>query len=201
MQMSALYAPLLLSGAAFLICIVSVFYIRSYLRKRTSKEWILSEIQEEVNELLKDIDEATERDISLIKERENELKALLEEIDKRLKVYIREMDKRREAEDAYAALLQKQVNKPVMPAKSESYQELGKNRYRLHEGAEPPESAETGPAFPIPGFNLKQDDAAPPSVGEQIRQLLRAGFSPAAIASRLGISIAEVELASVLYKS
>jgi hypothetical protein len=42
------------------------------------------------------------------------------------------------------------------------------------------------------------EKAAPENMNEQIRNLALAGFSPPLIASRLGISISEVELAMAL---
>jgi hypothetical protein len=142
---------------------------------------------------LKSINETTERDITLIEGREKDLRKLLDEIDKRLKIYIREIDQARNAEEAY--------------------QELGKNRYRINrrpvsqaienEKAEEEEKApESGAAFPLPDFDLKTETDASSliSMGEQIHSLLRSGFSEAVIASRLGISIAEVEFAAALLK-
>ena len=186
----------LFSVTALIISVFSFFYFKSYLRRRTSQERILSELQEEVNFILKSINETTERDITLVEGREKELKRLLEEIDKRMKTYLREMDSARKAEEAY--------------------KELGKNRYRMNrhpapQAAEAEKKVETlkapesGAAFPLPDFNLKKEASLPQvgthSIGEQIRSMLRSGFSEAAIASRLGISIAEVEFASALASS
>jgi hypothetical protein len=187
----------LFSVTALLISVFSFFYNKSYLKRRTSQERILSEFQEEVNVILKQINETTERDITLIEGREKELKSLLEEIEKRLKTYLREMDQARKAEEAY--------------------HELGKNRYRVNRhqasqalGAgkkiETQKAPESGAAFPLPDFDIKTEadtSASPPpagasSMGEQIHSLLRSGFPEAVIASRLGISIAEVEFASAL---
>ena len=200
--MLAAYLPLLFSALAFLVSVFSFFHFRSFLKARTSQARILSEMREEVNSILKSINETTDRDISLIEEREKNLKALLDEIEKRLKVYIRELEVRRGAEDAY--------------------RELGKNRYRLFKdsGNEPEAGGEADrqnrsgdsreavpqvkPAFPIPEFNVKTESASgrpqenPLPVGEQILSLVRAGFSVPVIASRLGISIAEVEFAAAL---
>jgi hypothetical protein len=188
--------PFLISVLALITSVFSFFYIKSYLKRRTSQERILSELQEEVNLILKSINETTERDITLIEGREKDLKILLAEIDKRIKAYLREMDNVRKAE--------------------ETYQELGKNRYRMNRqpdlqaaGAggknEAQKTPESGGAYPLPDFNLKTDadasslpEAGAPSMGEQIRSLLRSGFPEAAIASRLGISIAEVEFAAAL---
>ena len=184
----------LFSVAALIISVFSFFYFKSYLKRRTSQERLLSDLQEEVNLILKSINEITVRDITLIEEREKDLKRLLEEIDKRMKTYLREMDSARKAEEAY--------------------QELGKNRYRMNrrpapqaeKKAETQKTPEAGAAYPLPDFNLKKEasplpQAGAPSMGEQIRSLLRSGFSEAAIATRLGISIAEVEFASALASS
>jgi len=186
----------LFSVTALIISVFSFFYFRSYLKRRTSQERILAELQEEVNFILKSINETTERDITLIEGREKDLKSLLEEIDKRLKIYLREMDHARNAEEVY--------------------RELGKNRYKMNRHLarqaaeaenkiEAQKEAESGDAFPLPDFDLKKEadtspapQAAAPSIGEQIHSLLRSGLSEAVIASRLGISIAEVEFASAI---
>jgi hypothetical protein len=185
--------PLLVSAAAALIAVISFLYLKSYLKRRTDvlfiQDRLLSDIREELNGILRAIDEATDRDISLIEEREKNLKTLLEEIDKRMGVYIRESEKRREADNAYAALSSMPLQKRAALKKS---------------GTGPDEIP--APAFPLPGFSLKPGSGEPsggkPSVGssrgEQINQLLRAGFSPQVIASRLGISIAEAEFAAAL---
>jgi hypothetical protein len=180
--MGALYLPLLLSVLALFVSIFSFFYFKFYLKARTGQERILAEFREEVDRILKSINETTDRDISLIEEREKNLKSLLCETEKRLKLYIRELEGRQEADNAYAALA-KQEKKPAA-----TYEELGKSRYR--ENAED-NSAKT---------DLEPKSAPPPvsSVAEQIRSLLRSGLPAAGIASRLGISIAEVEFAAAL---
>jgi DNA repair exonuclease SbcCD ATPase subunit len=171
----------LFSLFAFIISVFSFFYFKSYLKRRTGQERILSELQEEVNSILRSINEITERDITLIEEREKELKSLLAEIEKRLRTYIKEMDQARNTEEAY--------------------QELGKNRYRINkqpalQTTESKKVSETAAAFPLPEFDLKKEPSL--SIREQIHSLLRSGLSEAAVAFRLGISIAEVELAAAL---
>jgi DNA-binding NarL/FixJ family response regulator len=175
----------LFSLFALIICVFSFFYFRSYLKRRTGQERILSELQEEVNFILKSINEITERDITLIEEREKELKGLLDEIEKRLKTYIKEMDQARIAEEAY--------------------KELGKNRYMVNRqlalqasALQKEKPSETGAVFPLPDFDLKTEPESAPSIKEQIHSLLRSGLSETLIASRLGISIAEVEFAAAL---
>jgi len=186
----------LFSLFALIISIFSFFYFRSYLKRRTSQEQILSDLQEEVNFILKSINEVTERDITLIEEREKELKSLLEEIGKRLKTYVKEMNQARNAE--------------------ELYKELGKNRYTINKNkqlalqaaesekaVEGEKTAKADAAFPLPDFNLKPETEPSTSIKgqtirEQIQSLLDSGLSEATVALRLGISIAEVELAAAL---
>jgi len=183
--MPALYVAVSLSALAFAIAVFSFFYFRSYLRRRTGHQRILSELREEVSGILHLIDQTTDRDISLIEEREKNLKFLLEEVDKRLRLYVRELEKRQEGETvraSVAAQAQVQVQAPT-------YLELGKNRYRVSAQAAAEEEDNTAAA-------VGQTEPAP--AGEQIRSLVRAGFSAAVIASRLGLSIAEVEVTAAL---
>ena len=152
----------------------------------------MSELQEEVNLILRSINEITVRDITLIEDREKELKSLLAEIEKRLKTYVKEVDQAKNAEEVY--------------------RELGKSRYKINKqmvsrtaesekAAEREKVPETGSSFPLPDFDLKAEPEPSPkeqTIREQIHSLLRSGLSEAAIASRLGISIAEVEFAAAL---
>jgi len=258
------YLPLLFSALALIICTVSILLLRSFVKRRTSREWMLTEIREEVNQLVKSIDETADRDITLIKERENALKNLLGDIDKRLKLYIREMEKRREAEETYSAL--SASGNQAAPAAGEmtppgdgTYVDLGKLRYRLKkqeasQGETSAAAAATAVAGTTPGAArgtnfgaaataagaAKTAAAAPagipvppepapatsapaaahaaaalktaagaaaftsaspvnaPSLNDQIRQLLKAGYGTEQIASRLGLSISEVEFKAAL---
>jgi DNA-binding NarL/FixJ family response regulator len=84
--------------------VFAFLYFQRLIRKRTSFEGILKDVREEVNRLLQRIDEITDKDISLIEERERGLKSLLEETDKRLAAMNRELARRENAEEAYRKL-------------------------------------------------------------------------------------------------
>jgi hypothetical protein len=192
MTIGAVYLPLLLSSTALLISIFSFFFFKSYLKRRTGQEQILAEMREEVNNILRTINETTDRDISLIEEREKVLRDLLNEIEKRIKVYIREMEGCREAENTYKALRSEEPGRKP----SAAYAALGSKRYKKNvQDTASQAKAESVPsveAEPVP------PPLNPPSMGEQIRSLLRSGISETVIASRLGVSIAEVEFAAAL---
>ena len=262
MQAPAGYLPLLLSALSLVICIFSFLFLKSYIKRRTRvkilQDQVLTGIREDVNDILKSLDETTERDITLMEEQKKVMRNMLEEIDKRLKVYIRELELRQNAENVYKELNPvsgrssgagrssgpgPQAPAASLPKKDGSnqsgYPELGKNRYRINRQilpqtakSAPDTVAEASPAFPIPSFSVKQSGEsvpgapdgfsdgnpdgisdgsadgyadgtpaaapAPPSIGEQIRSLVRTGLSSSVIAARLGLSIAEVELAAAL---
>ena len=180
------FLAFLLAASAFIISVFSFFYYRSYLRRRTGQKRILSELQTEVDNILKSIDETADRDVSVLEEKERSLKALLLDIERRHKALIRDMER--------------------------GFEELGKMRCRVDTAAEsipaiPAEavaeekdgiSTDAGPAFPLPGFSVVEGADEPPSMRGQIHDLLRAGFTVPIIASRLGLSIAEVEFAAAL---
>jgi len=183
--MPAVYIAVFFSASAFAISVFSFFFLRRYLKRRTGQERILSELREGVNSIVLSLDEKTDRDISLIEEREKALRRLLKDVDKSIKVYTRELEKNREDEAAHAALFAK----PQSP----TYLELGKNRYRISgQNTLPPQ--EPAPAE----ANNAPTPSAPVPVGEQIRELARAGFTPPVIASRLGLSITEVEVVTAI---
>ena len=208
--MFAPFLPLLLSALALIISVSSFFYFRADIRTRTNQKRFLSEIREEVNSIIKSINETTERDISLIEEREKNLKSLLAEIEKRLKVYIREVEVRRGADEAYRELGKNRYRFRQDPLresdlrKSDSLKsETRRDAVQQERPRDSEEPAQVNPAFPIPEFRVKSEAAQDPSetplpVGGQILSLVKAGFSVPVIASRLGISIAEVEFAAAL---
>ena len=157
----------IISIACLFFCLFCFFYFRGYIDKRTSFDGIIKDVREEVNTLLQRIDEITDKDISLIEDREKDLKSLLEETDRRLAALNRELVRRENAEMAYRKL----GNSPII------------EKPKL-----PPQETIT-PQAPE-AVNLSQED--------QLRELARSGFSPQIIASRLGISISEAELAVAL---
>jgi hypothetical protein len=160
------------SLASLVFCFFFFFYLRAYVRRSISQEESLSSTREEVNRIILRIEEVTDRDISLLEDKEKTLKALLEEADKRIKVYTRELEKDRNVRKTYGELAKSRP--PVLsPPPREERQEH-------------------------PPARQMDEKAAPGAMNEQIRNLALAGFSPPVIASRLGISISEVELAMAL---
>jgi hypothetical protein len=194
--------PVFASSACVVFCLAAFFYFRLYIKRRTGAEATLAEIRDEVNRLLLRIDEITDKDVSLLEDREKSLKALIDEADKRLKVYARELERREKSGRALAVLSPGVVK--------ETYTDIGSPRFR----EPPPETAAPGetrtepvettpgqePQAAAPRFVRAEQQIAPEPkpINEHIRELARAGFSASVIASKLGISISEAELAVAL---
>jgi hypothetical protein len=183
-----MFWPLFFSLASLVFWFFSFLYLKAYIARRTSQEEILSDIRDEVNRLLLRIDEITDKDISLLEDREKRLKALLEETDKRLKVYTKELEKSATVRKTYQEL-GNSLRKSPPPVQTPVVQH-GQPREEQKEAAPAPSPQSSG--------EILDEKAAPETVNEQIRNLALAGFSTPVIASRLGISISEVELAIAL---
>jgi hypothetical protein len=177
--------PVFASSACLVFCFAAFFYFRRYIKRATGAEATVAEVRDEVNRLLLRIDEITDKDVSLLEDREKSLKALIGEADRRMKLYARELEGREKTSRALAALSPGTAH--------ETYTDTGRFREPPLETAAPARDARPEPAEPAAAPEPK-----PKPVNEHIRELARAGFSAPVIASKLGISISEAELAVAL---
>jgi hypothetical protein len=204
---------LVISVISLLISFFSFFYFKIYLKRRTGQERILADFREEVNKLLAEIDHITDRDATLVEERVSALKTLLSDVDKRIAVYAREIERKGRQEKVYTELGRNRFISLESPPAS---------------GKAPETSPQTeknkplGPPAPqvIPVFTVRGEDApaedpsekggtqkSPPVrskegelyIARQAAALAKAGFASNVIASRLGVSITEVEMAVALF--
>jgi hypothetical protein len=190
-----------------LINLFIFIYFKWLVKRRTSASGLLAEYKKEVERLIADIDDATDRDSLLVEDRIRKLKQILDETDKRIAVYLRELDKSRSGETLYSDL-----RRGIGAA--------------LKEGATAPDVIEISPRpapvlaadFPVPEPQTQIPPAPPPPpatprpapaapaegvekppaklrLRDQIEEFFNEGFTAEQIASRLGRSIAEVELA------
>ena len=176
----------ILSAASLGLCCVFFLYFRRYIQKRTAAEELLAEYRTEVYRLIAQIDAATDRDALLVEERITSLKQLLEDTDKRIAVYVRELDRSRTGEALYTSL-----GRGIRAA-------LGANPGTVQAPPPAPEPvpAESPPAA-VPALAIA-DETAPaeqPQIKTRIAALAAQGLSPAEIASRLALSLSEVDLA------
>lgn len=188
--------------ASLVLWAISFLYFRSYVTRRTSSRRILSEFRDEVEKLVSEIDAATDRDLQLVEERMKALRALLDETDKRVGTMRREIDRRTSEERAYSEFGKRSrplplfaneepppaARPPAVPPESPPLQKT-----------EPP-PAETQEEARVARFMRSQLQVAPKEApfAERVAELHRAGFSSEIIATRLGKTVGEVELAIAL---
>jgi DNA-binding NarL/FixJ family response regulator len=172
-------------AASLAFCCFFFFYFRSFIKKRTAAEELLAEYRTEVYRLIAEIDAATDRDALLVEERITVLKKLLEDTDRRISVYVRELDRSRSGEALYTSL-GRGIRAALGPGERATRTEPGPV------AAAPPERAAAAEAeAPVP--------AAPPRAEKSrkahIAELAAGGLSAREIASRLDLSLSEVDLA------
>jgi hypothetical protein len=189
------------SGASLVLCSFFFVYFHLYIKRRTGREGILASCREEVNRLIAEIDRATDRDAQLVEERIASLRKVLEEADRRIALLSRDMDRHRTGKELYTALEKAAAVPPAAPVGgAASSAGLPPAVPGPAESSPPPvPGALTGAAAssaPVQGSPAK--DSIPPPVRpltERAAELSRQGISPELIASRLGVSLSEVELA------
>jgi hypothetical protein len=182
------------SAASLLICGFSFIYFQAYLRRRTGTKRILAEFEEEVNNIVATIDAAADRDITLVEERVRSLKALLDAADRRITAYAREMDSRAAQETAYAALSRPPAQAAPQPPSAEApaVPPAAQAKARALSGGTIALPLGDGPRFVKSPNPVKPK---PRPLTERVSELSQNGLSPEAIASRLGVTISEVDLA------
>ncbi|GHU47165.1 hypothetical protein FACS1894200_02100 [Spirochaetia bacterium] len=175
-----MYIALSLASLSFLICIASFMYLKTYLKRRTGQERILSEFRGEVHKILAEIDTTTERDLALIDDRVKTLEALLVHVDKRIGLLNRDAQQHKKNDELYTKL-----GKNILMVADENPSTSGE----IHK-----EDASSGQTQ-----NGKKELEL--SLPKRAAALSQAGFSANTIASRLGVSIAEVNMALALFGS
>jgi len=205
---------LIMALISLALSIVLFFYFRIYMRVQRKKaaEELLAEYRLEVQGLIADINLATDRDSLLVEERIKTLKQLLDDTEKRIAVYVSELERSRSGEALYSKLGQDFRHAPPVAASLAAPLAASLIDEQLVSSTEsaaviaPPETAMPKAAVseaampPAPG----QGEAAPHSdsaplekqdLRMRIAELAIQGNNAADIASKLKISVSEVELA------
>jgi hypothetical protein len=163
----------LFSALALIISVTSFFYLRFYIKKRTSTNMIASDIREEVRHTINEIDRITVRDSDLVEERVRQFKADIGERTKQINVLLDEADRR-------IGVLSREVGSHIR--REDAYAETGKQRVVSNErGAD----MQTGAVL---------------SNREKVLLMSAQGSTSAQIAAKLGITITEVEMAIFMQK-
>ena len=194
-------------AVALLLWFMVFLYLRAFVRRRTSPDYILGllqeDIQQDIDQLKAAIDIKTEESLQLLEEKISALREISSEAERRIAVYNRELEKNNTEKQAMAVLYKKplverlEVRKP--PVQTEPV-----NKPVQMEPVNTPTQAEpvNKPTPPEPEQPLQinitksREPLAfkPRPVKERIAELAKAGFAPELISKRLGISPGEVQL-------
>jgi len=191
------------------LCFIMFFYFRWYIKKRAFVNG-LEEHRLEVAKLIVDINSVTDRNLQLIEDSISKLKEVIEETDKRISVYNKELEKSRTGEALYTSLGRgiraalKNPQEPAVPLQTQHPLSSPLLSLELQSAdpaviASPIAAPLDAPPLAAAPIEEKEQPAAKPPSKKQIRSaidtLVNDGFSPEEIASRLQISIPEVNLA------
>jgi hypothetical protein len=165
-------------------------YFKWYIKHRTSGAGLLPEYRDEINRLKADINAVTDRNLMLVEESIKKLKEIQDDTDRRISVYVKELEKSRKGEELYTNL-----GRGIRAAlKTEPV--LSAERPNIALAAQQPIAqqpvVEQKPAQKPPP---EQKPSSKRQIRVHIDQLANEGLPPEEIASRLDISIAEVDLA------
>ena len=182
-------------------CFFIFFYLKWYIKRRTSASELLAEYRTEVRRLIVEINAATDRDTQLVEERIKTLKTILGDTDKRVAVYARELERSRTGEALYTSLgrgIRAALKTPVETTPSQPEQTQGAQTQSAQTpGVQTPLPAqqESRPVPEAPAGQSSQKNSSKRQIRAQIEAMVNQGLPPAEIASRLNISLSEVDLA------
>ena len=142
MERFILYGALLIAGF-FLVYLI----LKSKLKKSIDPKTVLESIREEIDRIIVELNSTTDRNITLLEDRVQNLNDLLEQADKKISILKREIEKHEMSGKVYSELAEKR-----------------------NQGA------------------VEED------LHTRVLQLHRQGISAPAIAKRLGITLAEIDL-------
>jgi len=192
--------PLVLSAASLCLCVIGFFFFRRYIERKTAARELLADYRTEVYRLIAEIDAAADRDSLLVEERIKTLKQLLEDTDRRISVYMRELQRSKAGEAMYSSL-----GRGIRVALDSRPPQL-----EVSAPPEPPASQELPFPQESPASQKQPPQESPASAAKrkpkktkikvQIAEMSAEGLSPAEIASRLNLSLTEVDLALNLMK-
>jgi len=220
----------IISIVCFAFCIIIFFYLKWYIKKRTSGSELMNgtgfdaQYKEEIFRFISDIDRITDRDSQVIEERIKKLNTIIEDADKRITLLeqraldVKELEKSKNSETLYKSLGRGIREALYFPSEVEI--EYPEDSIEISQVQTENKSNENAPVLPAvykppnPNFEaMIQQEAAqhtslPQAVAQpqavpltkqqirlQIDLLIDEGLHPEEIASRLGISAAEVNLA------
>ena len=181
------------------------FYLKAKIKRALELDSLLDSIRKEVRALNIELNETTDRNISLIEDRMKSLHELLDEADRRMGVVKRELSRHETEREVYNHLGKRAQSAQGMPSRSSEVLLAAEPSpvASMPSPASPasgkpgegPIRLSLGSARPMPEIIQTAGSVIPPKTRrEEALDLYRQGFSADIIAKRLGATVAEIEL-------
>jgi len=204
----------IVSIICFALCLIIFFYLKWYIKRRTSVSGMVDEYRAEVYKLIAEIDKVTDRDSQLVEERINKLKVILHDVDKRIALYENELEQNRQKSGSSNETLYTSLGRGIRAALETPapVQPSPAAQLSFDLPVIPPRPLVPAPVVqsPAPVIMPAAEPSTPDSVKKAISKkqirthidmMLSEGLSAEEIASSLEISIAEVNLAMNLRRT
>lgn len=170
------YSLLIVAASSLVVYILLRAVIKKYFKTKAG----MKTIRDEVNDLIRELNATTERNIVLIEERIAVLKKESNEADKKILLLHKEQKKTEKGADVYSSIIKKRMTR---------------------ENSVKQQKESTG-AVPSKSTNRENPPRPPkePGLKEKVRNMIENGLSREDIAKRTGTTISEIELIlSILY--
>jgi hypothetical protein len=202
---------LIFGSINIIILVVMFLFLSRRLRRQYNASQFLAEVQQEVNAIVTELNQTTERNIQLLEDRIDRVKALVADLDKRIVLQESEERKRSQTDRTYhhlkeqrrAILRDLQAAAPLAgvsaasPAIAPASLAAAEPAAARHEASAAPAPAPVAgeaapmPAAPTMGLHRAYSREA---LRAQVVEWSRAGMAPSLIAQQSGLSLGEVDL-------
>ena len=95
---------IILIGVNFLVLLIMYFVFKGKIEKALTNEEILRSVREEVDQMIVELNQTTNRNIGLIEESINRLSEVLRKADKSIMLLSRQQDQQKKREEVYTNL-------------------------------------------------------------------------------------------------
>lgn len=178
---------IIISSVLIIVNVVLWIVFFKKIRKEFSGQGSLQEIKQEVDKLVIEISRETDQDITLVEAKCEELRNLLDKCDRKISLLnenlIRKSDEQKIVEVLNEKPQTKAVEKKASTKKTKNAYESNFQLFTDNAGT---------PEFKITKAEKPIEPKVP--VKDQVVKMVREGFSSEMIASKLNISIAQVEM-------
>ncbi|HOT59225.1 MAG TPA: hypothetical protein P5519_03780 [Spirochaetia bacterium] len=189
-----------MSIAIFIVLQVVIFiFIYFYLHhiRKTLSQNETAKIREELNLLLIELNQTTDRNITLIEDRISTLKKLLEEADRKIRVLNQETSRKVVESTIYNRLGKLRDDASASINTQQDVLKVNNDQLESNNAAS---DRETEAKEAIPFIKLSHQSVTKNEIKEKVINLYKQGLDKELIANRLGVSLSEVELVIDLYQ-